>query len=284
MRVQKYTLIVPDNLPDMTLDKYLSHALPLLPERARRAAFYARDVKMNGQRSPRDARVVPGAQITVFTPYEMQIPIAYEDERLLILDKPAGVATDTDRYNSMTVTDWAAMHAKGAYQPSLCHRLDYQTSGLIALAKDDQTENALKQMFARRTGRKEYQCLVLGTPQPAQADCHAYLLKDPVRAVVRVTEKALPQAKPIETEYETLQPGEVSRLRVILHTGRTHQIRAHLSFLGHPIIGDDLYGDRAANRAYGKGRLMLCATRLLIDTQGAVPELDGLDIRIDAPF
>ena len=214
----------------------------------------------------------------------MQIPIVYEDEHLLILNKPAGLATDADRYNSMTVTDWAALHAQGAYQPRLCHRLDYQTSGLIALAKDDMAENALKEMFARRTGRKEYQCLVLGTPQPAQADCHAYLIKDPVRAVVHVSAKALPQAKPIETEYETIQAGATSRLRVILHTGRTHQIRAHLSFLGHPIIGDDLYGDRAANREYGKGRLMLCATRLLIDTQGAMPEIDGLDIRIDPPF
>lgn len=284
VRVQRYTLTVPDNLPDMTLDKYLAHALPLLPERARRAAFAARDVKMNGQRTPRDTRALPGAQIAVFTPYEMQIPIVYEDEHLLILNKPAGLATDADRYSSMTVTDWAALHAQGAYQPRLCHRLDYQTSGLIALAKDDMAENALKEMFARRTGRKEYQCLVLGTPQPAQADCHAYLIKDPVRAVVHVSAKALPQAKPIETEYETIQAGATSRLRVILHTGRTHQIRAHLSFLGHPIIGDDLYGDRVANREYGKGRLMLCATRLLIDTQGAMPEIDGLDIRIDPPF
>lgn len=79
VRVQKYTLTVPDNLPDMTLDKYLAHALPLLPERARRAAFAARDVKMNGQRTPRDTRALPGAQIAVFTPYEMQIPIVYED-------------------------------------------------------------------------------------------------------------------------------------------------------------------------------------------------------------
>lgn len=221
---------------------------------------------------------------TPVVPVDYPLDILCEDEDLLILNKPAGLATDADRYNSMTVTDWAALHAQGAYQPRLCHRLDYQTSGLIALAKDDMAENALKEMFARRTGRKEYQCLVLGTPQPAQADCHAFLIKDPVRAVVHVSAKALPQAKPIETEYETIQAGATSRLRVILYTGRTHQIRAHLSFLGHPIIGDDLYGDRAANREYGKGRLMLCATRLLIDTQGAMPEIDGLDIRIDPPF
>ena len=227
---------------------------------------------------------IPDAKPIEAVPQDIPLEIVYEDEHLLILNKPAGLATDADRYSSMTVTDWAALHAQGAYQPRLCHRLDYQTSGLIALAKDDMAENALKEMFARRTGRKEYQCLVLGTPQPAQADCHAYLIKDPVRAVVHVSAKALPQAKPIETEYETIQAGATSRLRVILHTGRTHQIRAHLSFLGHPIIGDDLYGDRAANRQYGKGRLMLCATRLLIDTQGAMPEIDGLDIRIDPPF
>ena len=89
---------------------------------------------------------------------------------------------------------------------------------------------------------------------------------------------------PSKRNMKPSRRAQPSRLRVILHTGRTHQIRAHLSFLGHPIIGDDLYGDRVANREYGKGRLMLCATRLLIDTQGAMPEIDGLDIRIDPPF
>ena len=282
--MHKYAATVPENLPEMSLDRFLSHALPLLPERARREAFSKRDVKMNGQRSARDARIVPGAEILVYTPYEISIPIVYEDEHLLVLNKPAGVAADEDQYHSMTVTDWAVMHAEGAYLPRLCHRLDCQTCGLIVLAKDEDAEKALKDMFAVRTGRKEYQCLVLGAPQPARADCRAYLTKDPIRAVVHVSEKQRPQSKPIETEYETLETGKISRLRVILHTGRTHQIRAHLSYLGYPIIGDDLYGDRTANRAYGNGRLMLCATRLLIDTQGAMPEIDGLDFQISPPF
>lgn len=282
--MRKYTVTVPDHLPPMTLGNYLSHALPLLPERVQRDAFAARDVKMNGVRSAKDTPVLAGAEIAVFTSYDMHIPIAYEDEHLLILNKPAGVGTDDDRYHSMTVTDWAVMHAQGAYLPRLCHRLDCQTSGLIALAKDDAAENALKNMFSRRTGRKEYHCVVLGMPVPSQADCYAYLIKDAARSQVRITQKQVPQAKPIETEYETIRAGKTTLLRIILHTGRTHQIRAHLSYLGYPIIGDDLYGDRAANRQYGNGRLMLCATRLLIDTQGELPAIDGLDICIDAPF
>lgn len=282
--MRKYTVTVPEHLPPMTLGNYLSHALPLLPERVRREAFAARDVKMNGVRSSKDAQVFAGAEITLFTAYEMHIPIVYEDENLLVVNKPAGVGTDDDRYHSMTVTDWAVMQAQGAYLPRLCHRLDCQTSGLLAFAKNDDAENALKSMFALRTGRKEYHCIVLGAPAPSQADCHAFLIKDALRAQVRITQKQTPQAKPIETEYQTIRAGKTSLLRVILHTGRTHQIRAHLSYLGYPIIGDDLYGDRAANRQYGTGRLMLCATRLLIDTQGKMPAIDGLDIRIDAPF
>ena len=187
------------------LDRFLAKAVPLLPASLAQKYIRIKRIKCNGKRIDRDTRLQEGdvlqlyindeffdkprednAYLTVAAP---KLNIVYEDEHLLILNKPAGLATDADRYSSMTVTDWAALHAQGAYQPRLCHRLDYQTSGLIALAKDDMAENALKEMFARRTGRKEYQCLVLGTPQPAQADCHAFLIKDPVRAVVHGQEE-----------------------------------------------------------------------------------------------
>ena len=96
---------------------------------------------------------------------------------------------------------------------------------------------------------KRYICLVRGMMKPPSATCRAYLRKDADAARVTILDQPAPDAKPIVTEYETVETGPVSRLRVHLVTGRTHQIRAHLASLGHPLLGDDVYGDRAVNRA-----------------------------------
>lgn len=280
----KYSVTVPENIPEMTVQSYVSHAFPLLGGNALRNAFAKRDVKMNGLRVSKDETVQPGAQIAVFTPQEMLIPVVYEDDDVLLLNKPAGVSTDADKYNSMTVLDWAVLYAKGAYAPRMCHRLDNATSGLIILAKTDEAEDALTEMFRSRTGEKEYRCLVRGTPEPHKAVKAAYLQKDALHGRVRVSDITGRDAKQIVTEYEVLRPGEKCLLKVLLHTGRTHQIRAHLRHLGHPLLGDDLYGDRAFNKKYNTSRLMLCSVRLKIETGGKMPQLDGREFIIRAPF
>ena len=278
--MHKYTVHVPQHAPRMNLGNYVRRAFPLLPEHAVRSAFLARDIKMNGVRCGRDASVLPGAEICVYTPWQICMPIAFENDRILAVDKPRGVSCDADAFGSMTVLDWAYLHANGAYTPRMCHRLDNQTSGLVLLAKDEASETALKEMFSAHTGVKEYCCVVRGTPQPPAARCSAWLLKDAARGRVRIQAHAAEGAKQIETAYEVLQPGEACMVRVRLYTGRTHQIRAHMAWLGHPVLGDDLYGDRAFNKRCGMGRLMLRAVRLGLDTQGKMPELDGIEIEV----
>ena len=280
----KYAVTVPENIGEMSVQRYLQHALPLLSSVALRDAFKKRDVKMDGVRTGKDELVEAGAQVCVFTPFEMKIPVEFENEDILVLNKPAGVSTDTDRYNSMTVLDWAQLYARGAFVPRMCHRLDNATSGLIALAKNDAAEEALKEMFSQRYGEKEYRCIVHGAPKPPAAVKTAYLQKDAVRGRVRVSERESGDAKKIVTEYAVIKPGDKTLLRVLLHTGRTHQIRAHMAYLGHPLLGDDVYGDREFNKRYGGGRLMLCAVRLKIETCGKLPSVDGLEISVTAPF
>ena len=277
----RYTVRVPQHAPRASLAVYCRHAFSLLPERALREAFTARDVKMDGARCAKDAPVVPGAEVTVFTPYEAALPVVFENGRLLAVDKPAGVSCDADAYGSLTVADWAALQAKGAYTPRLCHRLDNPTSGLLLMAKDAEAEDALKAMFARHDCQKTYVCLVRGTPSPRAATREAWLQKDAKRARVRVSDRETPGAKPIATAYETLRAGGISLLRVTLLTGRTHQIRAHMAHLSHPVLGDDLYGDRDFNRRFGGG-LMLRSAGLTVDTRGALPECDGL--RLAVPY
>jgi 23S rRNA-/tRNA-specific pseudouridylate synthase len=120
--------------------------------------------------------------------------------------------------------------------------------------------------------------------KPPKAECRAWLVKDARRAKVRVTDRPEPDARPIVTGYEVLESGPVSRLRVHLVTGRTHQIRAHLAALGHPLLGDDLYGDREFNRRDKARSLKLCAVSLTLDTGGRLPALDGRTFTIEPPF
>ena len=131
---------------------------------------------------------------------------------------------------------------------------------------------------------KRYICLVRGMMKPPAATCKAYLLKDAQAARVTILDHPVPGAKSISTAYETLESGPISRLRVHLLTGRTHQIRAHLAALGHPLLGDDVYGDRAFNRLNHARRLMLCAASLTLETGGQLPQLDGRTFTIDCPF
>ena len=138
--------------------------------------------------------------------------------------------------------------------------------------------------FRERTLDKRYTCLVRGIMKPPEATCRAWLRKDAEAARVWIQDAPGEGARPIVTAYETLESGPVSRLRVHLITGRTHQIRAHMAALGHPLLGDDLYGDRAFNRQHRARRLMLCATSLTLDTQGELPQLDGRRFEVKCPF
>ena len=131
---------------------------------------------------------------------------------------------------------------------------------------------------------KVYECLVRGVPKPPRAECRAWLVKDARAGRVRISDSPLPEGKLIRTAYETLEAGPVSRLRVRLLTGRTHQIRAHLAALGHPLLGDDLYGDRDFNRLQKARSLKLCATSLTLYTGNHLPHLEGRTFEIQPPF
>ena len=176
------------------------------------------------------------------------------------------------------------MRTDRAFLPVACHRLDNKTCGLVVLAKNQHAETILTQAFKERTMDKRYLCLVRGQPKPAAATCHAWLVKDAQAARVTILDHPASNARAIVTAYETLQAGPVSRLKVHLITGRTHQIRAHMAALGHPLLGDDVYGDHLFNRQQHARRLMLCAAELTMDTGGALPALDGRTFTAPCPF
>lgn len=287
------TMLVPPEAEGMKVADLLRRILPELPESSFRKIFAARDVKLDGARVSRNAAVHAGQTLTVYLPPDQvraeSLRVVYEDQDVLLVNKPAGISVEPDETGSLSLSEICRLHVNALPEsdplfPAACHRLDNKTSGLCLFAKNEAALIILQETFQLRTVDKYYTCLVRGIMKPPAAVCEAWLLKDAEKARVRILDRRLPGARPVTTGYETLQSGPVSRLRVHLITGRTHQIRAHLAALGHPVLGDDLYGDRSFNRLQKARSLKLCATELTLHTQGRLPRLDGKTFQIEPPF
>jgi 23S rRNA pseudouridine955/2504/2580 synthase len=286
------TMAIPAEAEGQKLGNYLRQALPNLPESFIRKAFASRDVKLDGRRVPADTALHGGQELKIYLPDTADpgsaLDIVYEDDSVLLINKRAGISVEKDGRGGVTLTDLCASYIAAtnpaAFPPAACHRLDNKTCGLCLFAKTPEAADILQDAFRRRTLEKYYICLVRGIMKPPSAICHAWLVKDPLHAEVRIADKEVPGARPVVTGYETLESGPVSRLRVHLITGRTHQIRAHLAALGHPVLGDDLYGDRDFNHREKARSLKLCAVSLKLNTEGRLPNLDGREFTVDPPF
>lgn len=283
--MHRYTMIVGEQSHGKSLLTVMRRAWPLLPELAFREALRNKDVQVNGQRVKTNVILKAGDELVLYTRQGMrEIPVVYEDAQYILVNKPAGVNTDRNAASDFSLLSWAEARAEGHYQPQLCHRLDNQTSGLCLIAKDEPSAEAARAAFKTREVIKKYQCLALGTPDPDEAVLKAYLSKDARMARVTVSEKPNKNSKQIITAYKVLEAGEISRLEVHLVTGRTHQIRAHLAYIGHPILGDDVYGDRSANRRLKQSALRLCAVSLAFPPDCGVESLKGRCFSVLPPF
>ena len=288
--------IVPSTVSGMRVSDYLREILPDLSESTIRKLFADRDVKLDGIRVSRDRALESGQVIKVYIPDRKDstvssfpsFSIVYEDDDILLVNKRSGISVEKDAHGGVTLSDLCAEYTSrknpDSSPPAACHRLDNKTCGLCLFAKNPRSLDILQNVFRERTLEKYYICLVRGIMKPCRAECRAWLVKDPLRSKVRITDHPEPDAKPIITGYEMLDAGPVSRLRIHLITGRTHQIRAHLAALGHPVLGDDLYGDRDFNHREKARSLKLCAVSLKLYTNGRLPQLDGRDFSIDPPF
>lgn len=283
---------VPPEADNWRADRFLDRYFPQLSSHALRDCFNRRDVKLNGLRIHPDHTVTVGDTVQI---YYMEtdasddlLSIVYEDSDVLLVNKCSGMSVENDAGGGLSLSDLCLRYVRskdGSLPvPLPCHRIDNKTCGLVLFAKNENARNILLDVFRTRSLEKYYVCLVKGFMKPPEATCTAYLTKDSEGGKVTVTDRPTPDSREIVTAYETLENGQISRLRVHLITGRTHQIRAHLSSLGHPLLGDDLYGDRSFNKAQKCRQLRLCATELRLDTGGRLPDLDGKQFRILPPF
>lgn len=221
---------------------------------------------------------------------EEPLDIAYEDSNIIIINKRPGVSVVDDKEDErhLTARVTAYLICKGEFRegmdfaPSPCHRLDHYTGGLTIFAKSEEALDAMYDAFKERRVRKFYQCIVKGVPQVQSAELTHFLKKDASASRVRIYQDPVKGALPICTRYRLLKSSSsISLLEVELVTGRTHQIRAHLSFIGHPILGDDKYGEWSFNHKYKARYQALWSTevRFFFNQASALAYLDGATVK-----
>lgn len=259
------------------LDKYLGKYLREAPKSFLYKMMRKKNITLNGKKAQGNEILKEKDEIRLFlAPETIEkfrgtqekgritfLDIPYEDAQVLFVNKPVGMLSQKATKEDISLVEYIAgylqekedkgLEESQGFRPGVCNRLDRNTSGLVAAGKTVKGLQALSEAFRERSMHKYYLALVKGSiAKPAHI--RGYLKKDEKKNQVKIFEKERPGSLFIETRYEPL---EVSKrgdtlLLIELLTGRSHQIRAHLASMGHPVIGDPKYGDRRSNEGYEK--------------------------------
>lgn len=224
-----------------------------------RTLLKEREIKVNGKRVGSDVMLHEKDVVEYYMTARQEQKKAFyplfEDENVFVIDKESGVNSE------------AVFFETGLFP---VHRLDRNTAGVMILAKSQVSQEELISLFGARKVEKIYLCVVVGKMEAPHKILKAKLLKGENGVLVGE------RGAEIVTEYEVLEEREeTSLLKVILHTGKTHQIRAHLAYLGHPIAGDEKYGDSSFNRAHHLSRQQLVSKSLTLFPEGSLSYLNG---------
>lgn len=238
---RKFTVDKPD-----TLVRYLSDELIGVPRDRIKIQLKRGEIKINGVKAQTDAELGRGDEVEIFLPVKFdvpEIPVVYEDDNIIIADKPPFVESEHSLPKAILEI----------YGKKVCaaHRLDTNTTGLIILCKSENALSAVISSFAAKQIKKTYYARVFGCPDKNEDTLKAYIVKNSEKSFCKIVTAAERGAKEIITEYKVISRGEQSNLSLNPVTGRTHQLRAHLAFIGCPIVGDGKYGNEKKNREAG---------------------------------
>jgi 23S rRNA pseudouridine1911/1915/1917 synthase len=274
MSLPTITLEVEKQHAGSRLDRFLALALPTFSRARLQTLIRDGFVKLNGK-IPRPRDLVRFGDTVELTEPELEkveaqpeaipLEILFEDDDLLVVNKPAGLVVHPGAgHQQHTLVNALLAHCQnlsgigGKERPGIVHRLDKETSGCLVVAKNDATHRDLSRQFAARTMQKIYLALVAGVPRKSTGVIDLAIARHPVhRQRMSIARR---QGRSAKTEYRVLRSNsEISLVECTLHSGRTHQIRVHLHHLGHPVLGDKLYGGK---RAGDYPRQMLHAWKL----------------------
>ena len=308
--------IINENEAGQRFDKYLAKLLREAPKSFFYKMMRKKNITLNGKKATGNEKLFSGDHVKLFLSDETfekfsgndsaprahyALDIIYEDENILLLNKPAGVLTQKAKPEDLSLNEWLIGHLLAAnaiketdlatFHPSVCNRLDRNTSGIVLCGKTLAGSQALSRIIKDRSVKKYYQTVCKGKILQ-ESTLEGYLYKDERTNTVQVfpdMAEAPEDASFIKTIYTpSAVAGEYTLLTVELVTGKTHQIRAHLASTGHPLLGDTKYGDSKLNRRmqseYSLHHQLLHAGRVCFpeEAEGPLAKVSGQTF--DAPL
>lgn len=295
------TLYVAEDEDDIRLDRWFKRRWPHLTHIQVEKMARSGQIRVDGSRVKPQDRLTAGAAVRV-PPLPEANPrkpgdlhelterdiayakslVLYEDHMVIALNKPHGLAvqggTKTTKHVDRLLSAWG----EGMDRPRLVHRLDRDTSGVLLLGKGPEAAKRLAGAFARRQAKKTYWAIVIGNPKPSAGQIDMALKKTGINdfEMMRPAEPKDPKGEPAETAFATVSRAAHRAAWMALRpfTGRTHQLRAHMAAIGHPILGDPKYGDDKSRELSGPLKLQLHARRIELDHPG------GGKLIVEAPL
>lgn len=290
------------------LEKWLIREMPTVGMGMRQKLFRNKCFKLNGKHVKGDAKLAKGDLLQIYANDECflkpqkedpflskirpDLSILFEDENILIADKRPGLMAHPDakeKVNTLITHVQAYLYQKGEYTvgsfaPVLCNRIDRFTGGIEIIAKTEAAMKILNQKIRDREIEKYYYCIVLGSFQRREGMLDNYIVKSPEMKKVSVSPRMVPGSQKAQTRYRVLTcRNGLSLVECELLTGRTHQIRAQMAHAGHPLLGDNQYGDHRRNEKYGRSFQALYAYKLkfaFTTDSGVLASLNGMEFTV----
>lgn len=278
-------LIVNEKYNGKKLNKFLLDNVQNLSNNLLYKTLRKKDIKVNGKRVSENVTIKEGDNVQVYISdelLEVKLDIVFEDENILIINKDTNIeVTGKDSLTSIVHKKYSDKE----FLPMPCHRIDRNTTGLVIFAKNEEALNILFDKFKKHEIEKHYLALVYGIPKKKSDRLEDYLFKDNKKSQVYISNVPKKGYQKIVTEYKVIKENKnnTALLEIQIETGRTHQIRAHLSYIGYPIVGDGKYGINEVNKELGYKYQQLKSYKIkfnFITDAGILNYLKGKEVTI----